>query len=223
MTTNFETLKKSIYDLIENSESLESDILKLLDPISQYISDNNFAQNIDQIITIITLDRDDNHIFTINDIKLLSSDFKSITSLINCILLLIGGLPNLKLKYNNTVTEEIIFKLIAYIFLVIVPKKTNKNWSIEDKLQIVDFVLSIYNIIITSGILQQLIEKIKEYFKKKGWCKCVCGEIDKQQVIETQMPIVSAELQTHVLRTKNMSKLFISIESLHEKIDMLNN
>lgn len=209
--TDIEQLKQSLYNLVENPTCTFSDIINALEPFSDYISNTQFTDNITQIINIIILDRNNDQKFTFDDIKLLCTDIPAITSIINCTMAIIASLPGVQVTSTSGLTQELVFKILVYIFLVVIPYKLNMEWTVDQKKEIIDVALFIYNMIISSGLAKDLINKIKQLFIKKGWCKCICGQQDKQQVLEENLPKMMLELGTNLTSFRNMSLLRYNI------------
>lgn len=206
---NLDEIKTKIMELVKDDHYSWDDLKQILTPISIYVDNPSFRQNVNQIIKVMTKDRDGNNIFTIDDLKLLSKDVIGITTLTTAILLLMAGIPEMKLEYSPEETEEIVFKLLAYLFLVIIPKETGNHWTLEEKEAVIDLSLLIYSLIKSSQVVEQSIAKIQAWFQKRGLCKCLCGEVDKAQVVDDHLPAVQTEL-TAVM------------DNIHEKQDLLN-
>ena len=201
-------LKKSLNDIIEKSNCTFADIVNVLEPFAEYISNTQFTDNMEQLINIIIIDRNHDNKISFDDIKLLSSDISAVTSIISCTLAIIASLPNVTITKNSGFAQDILFKILTYIFLVILPQKINLNWSIDEKKTIINVILSIYNLFITSGLAKDLINKIKQLFIKKGWCKCICTtETDKQEVLDRHLPSMMLELGTNLATFRSMSTL----------------
>jgi hypothetical protein len=223
MSNSTDDLKSSIMALIANNDYSLNDLNAFLDPISKYVNDPNLMSGINGIVEEITKDRDGNGQFNIDDLKLLGSDMLGITSLVNSVLLVIGSIPEIKLQYSAGATEEIVFKALAFIFLVVVPKQTGHPWDAAEKEQVVDLVLAIYNVVKSSQIVQALIQKIAAYFKSKGWCKCMFGEpaTTNQDVIDNHLPQARAELSYHVQRIKTASRTQRELHALRSEVEKL--
>ncbi len=223
MSLNVQELKNSIMTLIKNNDYDIDDLPDFLGPVSEFVDSPNFVNHLKEIVEEIIKDRDGNDKFNIDDLKLLGDDILGITSLVNGVLLVIGFLPEFKLKYEGSVTEDLVFKVFAYIFLVIIPKETNKPWAEDEKEKVVDLILAIYNVIKSSQLTKDLVDKIAKWFKKKGWCKCMGGADDdaKEQVVESHMPQIKAELRSIVQKDKDAARMHNEIRSLRRELDEL--
>jgi len=223
MSNSTDDLKSSIMALIASNDYSINDLNAFLDPISKYINTPDLMSGINGIVEEITKDRDGNGQFNIEDLKLLGTDMLGITSLINSVLLVIGSIPEIKLQYSAGATEEIVFKTLAFIFLVVIPKQTGKPWTAAEKEQVVDLVLAMYNVIKSSQVVQALLQKIATYFKSKGWCKCMFGEpaTSNQDVVDNHLPQARAELSDHIHRIKTASRTQRELQSLRSEVEKL--
>lgn len=214
-------LKHSILDLIKN-DNYDFETLKiLLNPVSKFINNPVFLNHLNQIIKVVLEDRDGNDKFTVNDLSLLSKDINGISALISALFLAIGTVQQTSLKYDRTVTEELVFKLLAYIFLVIIPDKTGSPLSLKEKEDTLHLVLTVYNLIMSAQITQDLIERVSKWFKKKGWCKCVCSEQSKMEIVEEHMPRLQAEISASVQKNKEINNLKVEVSKLKKQLTNL--
>lgn len=210
--SNLDIIKENIMNVIKDNEYSLEDLQVALSPISIYTENPAFKNSIDEIVLILTKDRDGNNVFSIEDLKLLGNDFMGISSLITAIFLLIGSIPQMKLEYKPDETEEIIFKLLAYIFLVIVPKQTGNPWTFEQKEQVVSVSLTIYSMIKSSQLVNDLINKVKGWLKQKGFCKCLSKET------ESKLPQVKFELQAAMNNVHDKALLHSEIRELKARL-----
>jgi hypothetical protein len=216
-------LKVTVLELVKNDNfSLET--LKIaLDPISNFIDNPVFVNQLKQIVKIVVEDRDGNNKFTVNDLTLLSKDITAISSLISSLFLAIGTIQHTKLKYEHKYTEQVVFNLLAYIFLVVVPKETGNPLSLQQKEDVLTLVMNIYQLIMSAQVTKELIEKIANWFKKKGWCKCICNVESKQAVYDKHMPYLKAEFGASIQKNKEINQLRDEIDNLHHKLKSLEN
>lgn len=219
--TELDTLKRQIMNVIRDDNYDLNDLKEVLSPIAIYTDNPIFKSNIDEIISIVTKDRDGNNKFTIDDLTLLKNDVMGITSLITALLMIIASIPELKLKYEDGTTEEVVFKLLAYVFLVVIPKQTGKSWSADEKESVLNITLVIYQIIKSSQVTKDLINKITEWFKTQSWAKCVCGSTaDKNEaVLEKRLPKVKLELMHAMNNVREKSEMKAEIRGLKRKMD----
>jgi len=164
------TIKDDKYDL--------GDLCKMLDPVTSYMNDPFFAENLSKIANILTMDRNGDNEFTLDDLYLLKDDPFAITSLVGGILAILAGTNSDTFKYDSGATEEIMFKLLAYLFLVVIPNETGSTLSLDEKTRLLDIIMAIYNVFLSSQAFNILSTKITKFFQSKGWCKCLCGTPD---------------------------------------------
>lgn len=202
-----EELKQSILKTIGDNDYKLEDLLTLLDPVSKYVNNETFLKDLGQIAQVIVEDRDGNNTFTVDDLRLIQHDVVAISSIVNGLLLVFGALPDIKLQYNSGATEELIFKLLAYIFLVVVPKEAKTELSIDDKKAVLDIILIMYEVFLSSKAVKNIIKKVSDWFKNKGWCKCICGtaenvdDNDKAEVVEDKLEVIKEELRNSIKNT----------------------
>ena len=219
---NLDKLKNSIMDIIKDDNYDIDDLKKILGDVSGCTEHSIFASNLTQVMDIMTKDRDGNNKFDINDLTLMSKDIIAMTSLVTAILLLVASIPNFKLQYNEGTTEEFIFKLLAYIFLVIVPKQTGHKWTLQEKQSIVDLVLIIYQLIVSSQITKELIAKVTAWFKSKGWCNCMKTSTTHEDVLAEKLPIVNRELSYAMNNVRDKSEMQEQIKNIERKLSTVN-
>ncbi|QKF93837.1 hypothetical protein QKU48_gp0379 [Fadolivirus algeromassiliense] len=216
---DLEKLKRQIMNVIRDNNYDIDDLKDLLSPVSEYVESDVFKTNIEDIVAIVTKDRDGNNVFTIDDLALLKNDIMGITSLVTALLLLVGAIPELKLKYDEGATEEIIFKLLSYVFLVVVPKQTGKELTNEEKESILNITLAIYQIIKSSQITKDLVNKIVAWFKSKGLCACVSSPDYKESVVEKRLPKVKLELSHSMNNVREKAAMKSEIKGLQRKLE----
>ena len=217
--SNLDELKTKILEIVKDNHYSWDDIKLILSPISIYVDNPSFKQNIDQVVHILTKDRDGNNVFSIDDIKLLSKDMNAITSLVTALFLIMAGIPQMKLEYSPDETEELVFKLLAYLFLVVIPKETRMELSYEDKESVIDLSLLIYNFVKSSQVVQQLVAKVQAWFQRKGWCKCLFGEVPKSEVVDEHLPEVHQDLTNAVNNLREKGALMREIRELKAQLD----
>jgi gas vesicle protein len=172
------------------------------------------------VIQVILKDRDGNNHFDVEDLKILKGDIIAITSIVSGLLLVIGSIPELKLKYVSGVTEEIIFKLLVYIFVVIIPTETGNPWTYEEKEKVVELMITLHQVILSSNVVKELVEKIASWFKKKVCPLCIGGnEERKQTVVDKHLPRIKAEIYTNVEKNRDHNKLQKEISDLRHQIE----
>ena len=126
-------LKQSVLDLLKNSEYSIDDLKLILDPDGTILSTNQFLSNLHKIVEVLTKDRNNDSKFTVDDLEYLSEDVIGITNLVSSIILVLHGLPNFTIKYQESETEELIFRILVYVVLVVIPEETQVNWNTEER------------------------------------------------------------------------------------------
>ena len=213
---NIEELRTKIELIIKPDDFSIFDLKDVLIPITYYVDSPIFIYNVDIVVKIMLEDRNKNSKFDIEDLQLLGQDPLGILSLVSCILLILGCIPGFKLKYDPKLTEELVFKVLAYVLLVILPKSINIPLTFEEKKQILNVALSMYQVIASSQAFKNLVDKIVSYFKTKGWCACMCGapQVNTDEILAKHLPLAEFELSGHVIRLKDSVVVTRQIEEL---------
>lgn len=204
---NINTLREDILKFIKNDNYDVVDLCNMLN-ISNHTNDSIFANNLTQIVTIIITDRDANDKFDLNDLKLMSNDIIALTSLTTSILLLMASSPTFKLKNSVEQSEELVFKLLVYIFLVAVPKQMNRVWSYDEKRNVVELILLAFQLIEASQIAKEVAGKISILRKSSGLCSCIRTK-NKEDLLNDKISIANRELT-------------LSMNNIREKVEMQN-
>lgn len=191
-------LRTSILEVIKDNNYDLNDLKEILSPVAEYFSDRSFLEHIEDIVSILTTDRNGDKNFTVDDLKFLKNDILAITSLVTSIMLVLGSLPGVELKYNGNVTEEVVFKILVYIMVVVIPKQTGSSWTLQEKESVLDLTLLIYKLVKSSNVTKDAINKVKEWFKSKGWCACMSAPLDPDEVIEKRLPKQKRNLKSEV-------------------------
>lgn len=199
-------------------EKYDIDILtKILIPIPVYTNNDLFNNNIRKIVSILLNDRNDDNKFSVEDLVLLKDDIAGIMSLASAVLLVINSVTDLKFKYQAGETEEIILKVLFYIFFVVVPNETKLDLKYEEKELIITFCLQIYDIIKSSEITKQLVSEISAWFKKS--CNCMKSQEDtNQKIVDKHLPKINYKLQKSVSSAREKAILYKKIDSLEKHI-----
>jgi len=192
-------LQSSLQNLIQRDFSL-SELEFLLSPIPLYTGNAIFATHIKDIVKILTQDRDGNKKFTVNDLVLFSKDIIGMTALVTSLLLILNSIPNIKIRYVEGETETLIFKLIVYIFLVIIPQYTNLKLTGEEKTALLNVCMIFYVYLIQSQLLKKIIIKIANWIKYQ-WNLC----LSDGSLLERKMPKLHYKLN-EIVKKKNSGK-----------------
>lgn len=200
--TSISNLTNNFMQCIKNDDYNTSDLINLLTGVSEYINDPTFSNNLIQIVDIIIEDRNSDNKFSIADLELLGKNTEATTSLVTAILLFVAAIPGVKLEYNEGASEEFIFKVLAYVFLIIVPNRTGQLWTYKEKQAVVQLMLTMHQLIKSSKLLKKLTSDVSNWFKTKKLCACT-NPSSKEDVLEKKLPIMRGKLSGAV---KNLDK-----------------
>ena len=180
--------QQSLQTLIATDFKLDN-LEQLLSPIPYYTNNQIFVSHFMEIVKIVTQDRDHDQKFTVNDLLLFSKDIIAMTTLITSILLILNSIPNIKITYTEGETEQLVFKLIVYVFFVIIPKYTGLHFTQEEKTAVLNVSILVYMSLTESRQLRNLTIKVLGWFKNK-WVVCCTN----QSVIDKKMPALHQQL-----------------------------
>jgi hypothetical protein len=166
-------LQSSLQTLINQDFNLSA-LETILSPVPLYTGNNVFSSQFGDIVKILTQDRDLDKKFTVNDLVLFSKDILGMTTLVTSLLLILNSIPNIKIKYVEGETEQLVFKLIVYIFLVIIPQYTKLDFTKEEKMAILNVCMLFYVYLIQSQLLKKIIIKITGWIKAE-WISCLAN------------------------------------------------
>ncbi|AYV76874.1 MAG: hypothetical protein Barrevirus2_27 [Barrevirus sp.] len=215
---NLDDLKTKIMAVIATNDSFKmEDLIAILSPISDFIENPVFKDNIDEIITVITQDRDGNNKFDMDDLKLMVKDISALTSLATALFLIIGAIPTIKIDYQAGTSEEIVFKLLAYLFLVLIPTKTGHPWTVDEKQEVVNVTLTVYEMIKSSQMVQNVINKVKSWLQSKVWCKCF-WPTEEHPALAQKMPAVKMDLQVAMNDVRDKGLMMKEIKMLKARL-----
>ncbi len=183
-------LQTSLKNMIQEDFDL-SNLEQLLSPAPFFTSNDIFKSHFKEIVQILTQDRDLDRKFTINDLQLFVKDILAMTNFITIVLLILNSIPNIKIDYTEGETEQLVFKLLVYIFLVILPHYTNIKFSSDEKLALYNISLLAYLSLIESQLLKKLVIKVSKWFKVK-----IVNCFNNQSVIDDKLPALQENLNT---------------------------
>lgn len=214
---NVSDLQTSLTALIQNTNSTSDDLNNLLNPAPVVINNPAFMDNVNQLISILLQSRDGKSQFSINDLTLLSQDPVAVTSLVSTVMLIVSSLPEVNLQFSGDAMISFVFKLLAYIFLVIVPQKANLNWTTDEKTAAINICMIIVQFLQSSQEMQNILQDIKNWLKSKGWCQCKCMSSSSATTVaqmKKNLPKAMAGIKRQMPSIKEKS-------SLHNKLDEL--
>lgn len=197
--------QKFNFDLFNKVTDGDDDSFRLLDllkPVNEMINNSEFSNHIDEITTAITLDRNGDKRFTIEDLELLSSDMAAVSKIVKAIVLLIVSSKQVNMKYREGMTEEIIRNVMIYIVLVRIPQLTGRNWSIQEKQKIVELLGKMHAMILASKLTEQLFKKVIEWFQRRNLCMCCIIENDSEDVIEQKLPALNSQIEACINKNR---------------------
>ncbi len=180
-------LQQSLQTLIATDFKLDN-LEQLLSPVPYYTNNQLFVSHFLEVVKIVTQDRDNDQKFTVNDLLLFSKDIIAMTTFITSILLILNSIPNVKITYTEGETELLVFKLIVYVFFVIVPKYSGLKFTAEEKTAVLNVCILVYMSLVESQQLKKLTVKVLGWFKKQ-WITCF-----SESVIDQQMPALHQQL-----------------------------
>lgn len=213
-----EKIKTEILDIIQDDSFTVQRLEKVLEPIGSFFTNQTFYNNILGLVDIITKDRNGDNQFNMDDLTLLGKDMGAIASLIGAIMLLLASIPGTKLQFNSEATEELVFKVLSYVFLVVVPKQVGTPLSLDDKKTVLNIVVSVYEIAKSSQIVNDLINKVTSWFKSKGMCKCTTSADQSDAVVTRRLPTFKRDLSHAVTNIREKSELKREINLLQQKL-----
>lgn len=202
-------LRNKLEEYIKKDKLTISDLKGLLTPVAQYVDAPIFNKNIVSVIDIIIMDRNQDKKFNIEDLRLLGRDVFAITSLVNIIMTIVLSIPDLKFKYSQGATEELIFKILVYVFLILIPTKTGRLLTLEEKRFIIDLTMIMYQTLQTSQITQNLISNIHTNIKlNKSSCCYMPDENPEQKKLDKILPIEKLALMNHMNNIQDKTLLY---------------
>jgi len=217
--SSIETLKSQLLNVIKDDNFSIPQLENVLSPVGSFFTNPSFYNNVLDVVNVITKDRNGDNQFNMDDLTLLGSDVGAITSLVGAIMLLLASIPSVKLQYNATATEELVFKVLAYIFIVIVPKQIGTPLSYDEKTTVVNIALTVYQFAKSSQFINDLIDKITAWFKSKGMCNCTTSADHADAVVTKNLPSFKLDLLHSMNSIREKSEMKREIGLLHQKLN----
>ena len=236
-------LKESIDVVVESKNvALREDILYLLkgdkfnngmvnrftEDIRNFTENDNFRHGLDLLCDILFVDRNDDGILDGKDLDALyeefkygikKGDFNLYIDIITCIGLLAISVPKMRLTINENF-ENLFIKLIVYVLLVEMPKRTDSSFTAlpdATKEKIVDVLLSIYTFMKTSSEVAMIFERINSVAQKATYRVMGCCILHKQNVIDPFIRDIAKSLRTRLGDVAEKIELRRRIEALELK------
>lgn len=192
-------LYNTILEMINNNNYSNEKINNILKPISTIADHIIFKDYITNIVEILT--RNDTNI---NNLKILSRDSIGVRAFITSILLIIRAIPDLKFEYDPESIEEILFKALVYIFLIIMPTYINQEWTPKE---ILILALLFYKKIKFSGITFNIINRIHKWFEPSFNPNCMVIAEQNIGIIHKHLPHLLLDLTIRMYVIKKQSKM----------------
>lgn len=217
-------IKDVILNLFKGEEELDpKQINDYFQPLSNNIDNIFVKDNILSVIDIIVRDRNGNNVFDLEDLHHLTHDFTGVMALVKAILLVIGTIADFNLKYHQGETEELIFKMLTYVFLVVVPLASGHIWTEKEKEDVINVAFSMYQLVVSSQQVKQLMENVSSLLKG-GTCICAaCASKEEIQEarIQKYLPMLCIQLSASMENARTQTKLHRKVAKLKEKIKLL--
>jgi hypothetical protein len=206
-----QVLYSQLQKLVSTDGYSVSDFMDILEPIDLYTNNPAFDSGIQSIVTAVVKDRDGDSKFTVNDLKVLSTDIPAMTSLISSLILTLSSVPELHIKdLSEQDAAEILFKTLVYVFLVVVPKQTGVKFTSEERSALLDLCVVIWNLALSSKAVKNILKFIKKQTAKL--CACLRVQFNPSEEISAK----SVELASHAEKARYIS-------TLEERIRVLEN
>src|SRR6516162_4706264 len=126
-------VESTIYKMIIQPHYVISDIETFLLSIHHIVNNTKVKTHLDYIV---------NDKWTYDNILKLINQHQGILTLIQYIVLLL--FLNGTVKYINLYHEQIVLKILLYIFFVLVPKNTTIVYTLDERVNILYYCMNIY-------------------------------------------------------------------------------
>jgi hypothetical protein len=219
---NILELKRQVLEIIKDTDYSVDAVMKILEPISTYTQNQIFIQHITQIVDVIITDRNGDKKFNAQDLEIMSKDPMALTTLATALLLAISSIPNVNININKDDTETLVFKVLAYVFLIVVPNETNIKWTFTEKENVLNITLSIYQFIKSSQLIQNILAKIKVWFNANIMSKiCITKKESRNLIAERHLLQINADLSIAMDNVRDKSILVSRISQLEGAVESL--
>lgn len=195
-------LQNEVTELVSGNRYSLAQLIQILKPVGNFVNDEKFVSNITDFVSTIIKDRNGDNKFTVDDLELLSHDYFAIANLATSLIIIIGALPDVNLQYQQGTTEEVLFKILAYVFLVIIPEEVGIDWTVDEKVMVVKYAIAMYNVILSSKIAQEIISTVANWFKSRGFCKCCSTKPSTEEVLDKHLSPLKVQLQSSVSKNR---------------------
>lgn len=196
------TFNGDLLDLVTTRNSVPERLLGLLKPMNRLIDDPHFLEHINEIAMAITQDRNGNKTFTLEDLELLASDLKAVAQIVKAVILLIASAPEVNMRYQPGITEDIIRNVLIYIVLVVVPKHIGRAWSAEEQQKIVELMATMHEMVLASRTVENGFKKVLKWFQRRNFCVCCMIENVSEDVIEQNLPALNTQIEASINKNR---------------------
>ena len=196
------TFNSDLLDLVNTQHSAPEQLLNLLKPMNKLIDEPHFLEHINEISTALTQDRNGDKTFTLEDLELLASDLKAVGQIVKAVILLIASAPDVNMRYQTGITEEIIRNVLTYVVLVVVPDQIGKAWSAEEQQKIVELIATMHEMVLTSRTVENGFKKVLKWFQRRNFCMCCMIENVSEDVIEQNLPALNTQIEASINKNR---------------------
>jgi len=147
-------VESTIYKML-HQPTLSSDIKTFLLSIHDIVNHTKVKKHFNNVV---------NNQWSYDNCLKLINQRQGILTLIQYIVLLLF-IMNPKLKYINQYHEQIILKILFYLFFVIVPQQTSIIYTIDEKINILYYCMNIYAFMNNKNFVFYCFEDCQELLK----------------------------------------------------------
>jgi len=212
-------IQSMIQSMIENGTYSTEDLIKIIDPSGKIFTANRFIDELNQLTSVLTTDRNGDNHFDITDLELIKNDPFAIKHLVSSIILIMHDSTAIKNKIkNNEQTQILVYKILLYICLVTIPANTGTVWTDTDMLKILALISSIYTIIISAKYIGNIAAKIVSILKNTVCVCCLGTTTDQTEEINELIEDSNKKLERDIMNNKDKIVMINQIDSLRKHI-----
>jgi hypothetical protein len=200
-----DAFKTELLKLIQDDEMNMEDANIIFSQFTKNEDNATFMTQLTNVVQILTTDRDGDGSFTIDDLTLIKNDIPTIHSIIKGCVILVNSIKDKRIHVDQEMMGLSVMKLLAYIFLVLVPTKLDQSFTRSEKESIVDIVMLMYTMFSTSEQMTEWVNGFTELFSKKKCCKCCCKSAQPEvtdDVLNEHMDKMNAEIHESLTKLK---------------------
>lgn len=188
---SFKLILSNIITTNNNNKNLKD----ILMPSCDICANKYFINNIETILKCLTVDKKT----FLQDICLLSENLLCISHLLTYIILLLHNKK--QITHKDLVTDEVIYKILYYIFLIILPELLGVTLTKDEQNVIIEIVAVLCNIIKSNELVQNSFNKIKEWLNNNN---CFCFKKDNNNVIKNKLLDVKIYFKNELNNTRKL-------------------